>query len=102
MHHADVHCTSFWITVIFLQANHWKKRGISRVPTKFGLDYFGAPFSVHVAVFGLDGTVVISHAGIEMGQGINTKVAQVAASILGIPVSAIHVKSAMSLTSANG
>ncbi|XP_065184192.1 xanthine dehydrogenase/oxidase-like isoform X2 [Sycon ciliatum] len=86
---------------VFNKENRWKKRAMSRVPTKFGLDYFGAPFSAHVAVYGPDGTVAISHAGIEMGQGINTKAAQVAAATLGIPVSMIHIKAATALNAAN-
>ena len=44
------------------------------VPLKFSIGWDGAPYTVFVSVYSEDGTVAIAHAGIEIGQGINTKV----------------------------
>ncbi|XP_053662895.1 xanthine dehydrogenase-like [Anopheles marshallii] len=76
----------------FNQANRWRKRGIDAVPTMYGiafnvpgLDQSGA--LVHVYQ---DGTVLIAHGGVEMGQGLHTKMIQVAATALQIPFDRIH------------
>ncbi len=56
------------------KANRWRKRGISLVPLKYGITWENSRFTAYVAIFRKDGTVSITHGGIEMGQGINTKV----------------------------
>lgn len=58
---------------------------------QYGIVYFGA-FPAYVAIHHADGSVVVSHGGIECGQGLNTKVAQVAAYALGISIDFISVK----------
>ena len=55
-----------------------------------------------ISVYGGDGSVSVAHNGIEMGQGINTKVAQCVAFELGIEVSMVKVKPVTNLTNPNG
>ena len=69
------------------------KRGLALTPVKFGISfnvphYNQAGALVHVYT---DGTVLVNHGGTEMGQGLHTKVVQVVAAELGIPVSRIKV-----------
>ncbi|KAL3841843.1 hypothetical protein ACJMK2_019942 [Sinanodonta woodiana] len=85
----------------FNQANRWKKKGLSIVPIKFGIEWNGITYGVNLSVYAGDGTVAISHSGIEVGQGINTKVAQVCAYEFGIPISMIKVKASNSFVGAN-
>lgn len=49
------------------------KKGMSIVPMSWLLDISG-PFNTLISIYHGDGSVVVSHGGIEMGQGINTKV----------------------------
>ena len=44
------------------------------VPTRFGIAWAGVMYNVFVAIYHADGTIAIEHGGIEVGQGINTKV----------------------------
>ncbi|CAM6083475.1 unnamed protein product [Calypogeia fissa] len=77
----------------FNKSNRWKKRGIAMVPTKFGISFttkFLNQAGALVQVY-TDGTVLVTHGGVEMGQGLHTKVAQIAASAFGIPASHVFI-----------
>lgn len=47
------------------------------MPLRFSLDWdVGVPCTILVSIYAEDGTVAISHGGVEIGQGINTKVSR--------------------------
>lgn len=54
-----------------------------------------------MSVYHGDGSVSIAVGSIEMGQGLNTKVAQTASFILGIPMDKISVKPTNTLATPN-
>lgn len=66
-----------------------------------GVHWNWASFNSFVAVYHGDGSVIVSHGGIETGQGIHTKVAQVCAQELKIPIELIKVQSADNIAGAN-
>ncbi|MCU0324876.1 MAG: molybdopterin-dependent oxidoreductase, partial [Spirosomaceae bacterium] len=78
----------------FNKANKWKKRGISMIPLKYGLGYnlgFLMQGGALIDVYASDGSVLVSHGGVEMGQGVMTKLAQIAAETLNIPLKLIQM-----------
>uniref|UniRef100_A0A182PHL6 Indole-3-acetaldehyde oxidase n=1 Tax=Anopheles epiroticus TaxID=199890 RepID=A0A182PHL6_9DIPT len=75
----------------FNEANRWKKRGIASVPMGYPIRYFGG-MNAWVSIYHVDGSVSVTIGAAELGQGINTKVAQVVAHTLGIPLTLVTVK----------
>jgi xanthine dehydrogenase large subunit len=69
------------------------KRGLAITPVKFGISFNFTAFNqagalVHVYK---DGSVLINHGGTEMGQGLHTKMLQVAATTLGVPLAKVRL-----------
>ena len=69
------------------------KRGIALSPVKFGIAFTATMWNKAGALLHVytDGTVLLNHGGTEMGQGLFTKVAQIVARELGLPLTAIRV-----------
>jgi xanthine dehydrogenase large subunit len=69
------------------------KRGMAITPVKFGISFTATFFNQAGAVVLVyrDGTVQVNHGGTEMGQGLFTKILQIAAETLGVPVSHVRV-----------
>ena len=89
---ADVAARSAQIDA-FNAASPDVKRGLAVTPVKFGISFNLTAFNqggalVHVYK---DGSVLINHGGTEMGQGLHTKMLQVAATALGVPLSRVRL-----------
>ena len=70
-----------------------RKRGLAITPVKFGISFNFTAFNqagalVHVYK---DGSVLVNHGGTEMGQGLHTKMLQVAATALGLPIDRVRL-----------
>lgn len=79
----------------FNAANRWRKRGIAMMPVKYGSGYNLTQLEqavAYVAVYAGDGSVVIHQGGVEMGQGLNTRVEQVASYVLNVPFDLLRVE----------
>ncbi|MGA8248314.1 MAG: xanthine dehydrogenase molybdopterin binding subunit, partial [Nocardioides sp.] len=77
----------------FNAAHPHTKRGLAITPVKFGISFNLTAFNqagalVHVYK---DGSVLVNHGGTEMGQGLHTKMLQVAATTLGVPLADVRL-----------
>ncbi|KKY33514.1 putative xanthine dehydrogenase [Diaporthe ampelina] len=84
--------------------NRWRKKGIAMIPTKFGLSFATAlhlnQAAAYVQIY-TDGTVLLSHGGTEMGQGLYTKMCQVASAELGVPLRDVYTNDSSTYSIAN-
>jgi len=69
------------------------KRGLAMTPVKFGISFTTAFYNQAGALVLIykDGSIQVNHGGTEMGQGLHTKILQVAADALGVPLDAVRV-----------
>ena len=77
----------------FNASHEHTKRAIAMTPVKFGIAFNFTAFNqggalVHVYK---DGSVLVNHGGTEMGQGLHTKMLQVAATALGVPLDVVRL-----------
>lgn len=105
--------------IAYNKEHRWRKRGLGLCIMEYQIGYFGQ-YAATVAIYHSDGTVVVSHGGIEMGQGkwtlqlphtllishfivtgMNTKVAQVVAHTLGIPLEQVRIEASDTINGAN-
>ncbi len=80
---------------VFNQNNKRFKKGLAVMPICFGISFTNTMLNqssalVHVYV---DGSVAITIGGVEMGQGLNTKVATIAARALSVDIGRIKIES---------
>ena len=78
---------------IFNDKNEFFKKGIAITPVKFGISFTTSFLNQAGALVHIykDGTVLVNHGGTEMGQGLHTKISQIAALELGINLENVKV-----------
>nr|WP_321221946.1 molybdopterin cofactor-binding domain-containing protein [uncultured Psychroserpens sp.] len=87
----------------FNKTNKTFKKGLAFMPITFGISFTNTPMNharalVHIY---LDGSVGISTAAVEMGQGVNTKMMQIAADVFSIPIDKIKIETTNTTRVAN-
>ena len=93
---------------LFNRTNRFKKRGLALIPTKNGISFTATCLNQTGVLLHIykDGSVMLSHGWAEMGQGIHTKMIQVASRVLNIPPELVFISETSTdkvpNTSANG
>ena len=74
-------------TEVFNKENEFIKKGLALTPVKFGISFTTSFLNQAGALVHIyrDGSVQINHGGTEMGQGLHTKMLEVACRSLGVP-----------------
>jgi xanthine dehydrogenase molybdopterin binding subunit len=78
---------------LFNSQNEFYKKGLAITPVKFGISFTTAFLNQAGALVNIyqDGTVLVNHGGTEMGQGLDTKIQQIAAAELGVSLDKIKL-----------
>lgn len=87
----------------FNASSKYFRKGVATMPVCFGISFTKTPMNqarslVHVYT---DGSVAVSTGAVEMGQGVNTKMAQVAAKMFGLDIGRVKVHTTNTLRIAN-
>lgn len=87
----------------FNASHKWNKRGMALIPTKFGISFTALWLNQAGALVHIyhDGSVLVAHGGVEMGQGLNTKMIMIAAEALGVPQEDVFISETATNTVAN-
>ncbi|AFZ65689.1 xanthine dehydrogenase molybdopterin binding subunit [Deinococcus peraridilitoris] len=90
--HSDFHARRAEVAA-FNAAQRHTKRGLAITPVKFGISFNFTAYNQAGALVHVyrDGSVLVNHGGTEMGQGLHTKMLQVAASALGVPLGCVRL-----------
>lgn len=87
----------------FNRSSKYFRKAIAVQPVCFGISFTKTPMNqarslVHVYT---DGSIAVSTGAVEMGQGVNTKIAQVAENVFSLPVEKVKVHTTNTLRIAN-
>ncbi len=77
----------------FNQSSPYKKRGLAITPVKFGISFNKTQYNQAGALVLIytDGSIQLNHGGTEMGQGLHTKMLQVATRSLGVKLERFRI-----------
>ena len=77
----------------FNNQNEFYKKGLAITPVKFGISFTTSFLNQAGALVNVykDGTILVNHGGTEMGQGLHTKIQQIAAAEFGVNVDRVKV-----------
>jgi len=83
----------------FNKKNKYFKRGIAVTPVCFGISFAQTALNQAGALVNIyiDGSIVVSTGAVEMGQGVNAKIAAIAANTLGVNTARVHIETTNTL-----